>query len=120
VFEEQGDTTVTAPLDRHLIEQVVANLLQNAVQAMPDGGRISYSVVGSPDYVEAAVSDTGIGIPEDVQGDVFRPFFTTRTRGTGLGLAVSRQIMDAHGGAISIESGPGAGTRVTLRFRRGE
>jgi len=120
VFQLEGDSTITAPLDRYLVEQVVANLFQNAAQAMPEGGVISCAVLFAKGFAEVSISDTGIGIPKEALDEIFRPFFTTRMRGTGLGLAVSRQIMDAHGGVISAVSRPGAGTCITLKFPKGE
>jgi two-component system, NtrC family, sensor histidine kinase HydH len=108
--------------DGERLRQAFLNLVLNALQATPAGGqvRIAASVknpgAGSPGGIEIVVADTGKGIPKDLLETVFIPFFTTREAGTGLGLAITKKIIDAHGGAIAIESEPGKGTvvRVTL------
>lgn len=117
--------------DASQLDQVVMNLCSNAVQAMPDGGTLSVAldaanVVGSGSgadlsacgYARITVSDTGTGISADVLERVFDPFFTTKEigRGTGLGLSIAHGIVTAHGGAISIDSVPGAGTDVIVHL----
>lgn len=106
----------TARLDPWLLEKVLWNLLDNAQQAMPQGGEIRFQFEESPGRVSVSVIDSGQGIPSEIVNDVFRPFFTTRNRGTGLGLAICKKIMDAHGGAICVSSQLGNGTRVRLDF----
>jgi signal transduction histidine kinase len=106
--------------------QVVINLLRNAAQSIPAGAyesneiRVSTSVQG--DQVIVEVTDTGVGIPPDLQARVFDPFFTTKgkVKGTGIGLTVSRNIVLEHGGQMDLRSRPGAGTtfRVSLLARR--
>jgi len=95
------------------LETVVLNLLLNAADAMPRGGRISLAVRRSAgsESIEITVADEGTGIPTDLQAQIFEPFFTTKgpDRGTGLGLAVCRTIVESHGGRIVLESEPGAG-----------
>jgi PAS domain S-box-containing protein len=120
VFELDANDTAYANLDEFLIEQVLWNLFRNAAQAMPNGGTIQCSVTDTLQSVRIAVQDSGEGIPPDVVDKVFRPFFTTKTRGTGLGLPVARQIVEAHGGAIAIDSTPGKGTRITLDLPKGK
>ena len=103
-------------VDRHMIEQVLMNLVLNAVQAMKDGGvlTIRTSVVEGVCLVE--VRDTGSGIPPAVLQRIFDPFFTTKSEGegTGLGLSVSLGIVERHGGKILVDSEVGKGTTVTL------
>ncbi|HET9957018.1 MAG TPA: ATP-binding protein [Polyangiaceae bacterium] len=116
------------------IEHVILNLAVNARDAMPDGGRLTLetrdAVIEKPDgrtshlaageYVVLTVTDTGIGIPEAVVPHVFEPFFTTKEpgRGTGLGLSTAEGIVHQSGGAISVESQPGRGTRFLIHLPR--
>ena len=94
--------------DREKLKQTLLNLCKNAVEAMPDGGQLRLRGFARGDDVIVEVSDTGIGIPDDL--DVFELFTTTKSSGLGLGLAIARQIVAAHGGAISYTSAPGGGT----------
>jgi len=103
-------------VDRHMIEQVLMNLVLNAVQAMKDGGMLTIrtSVVEGICLIE--VRDTGSGIPPTVLPRIFDPFFTTKSEGegTGLGLSVSLGIAERHGGTILVDSEVGKGTTFTL------
>lgn len=109
-------------VDRKQMEQLFLNLVNNAVDAMPQGGPIHLRVTPDPRATEArpwweiALVDTGTGIPEELLSQVFKPLFTTKPegQGTGLGLAICREIVRAHGGEIRIESEEGRGT--TVRF----
>ncbi|MBI3097569.1 MAG: GAF domain-containing protein [Planctomycetes bacterium] len=109
------------PLDLDLFKQALFNLVMNAVQAMPDGGTLTVSAE-APETANGplilVVADTGTGIPPELQEKVFQPFFSTRPRGTGLGLSIVKQIVEAHGGGVSVESGPGKGTRLTTVWPR--
>ncbi|MCA9698340.1 MAG: histidine kinase, partial [Myxococcales bacterium] len=105
------------------IEQVLLNLLSNAVDAMPRGGTVRIALAPAPgadggDAVSFAVSDEGMGIPEEIRDSIFDPFFSTKEigKGTGLGLSISYGIVRDHGGDILLESQPGRGTtfRVIL------
>lgn len=109
----------------HQIQQVLMNLLINARQAMPGGGRVILKIVPDPasGTVDLVVRDTGCGIPADKLPRIFDPYFTTKSGpdaegkgGTGLGLALCREIMEAHRGRIRVESTPGKGTSFTLKF----
>jgi len=104
--------------DAQQIEQVLINLIQNGVQAMPKGGRLTLDVREAPPWVEIAVSDTGVGIPEKNLGRIFDPFFTTKPagEGTGLGLSVSYGIVATHQGQIDVRSQVGRGTTFTVRL----
>jgi signal transduction histidine kinase len=96
--------------------QLIVNLLTNSMQATDRGGSVSVMLAAFPlrDGVVLAVTDTGRGIrPEDL-AHIFDPFFTTKEEGTGLGMAICRQIVNQHGGTISIDSTPGTGTRVVV------
>ncbi len=98
------------------LQQVLVNLLNNARDAMPQGGTINVRTWRNHLYVVAEVQDSGIGIAEDIQGRIFDPFFTTKRvgSGTGLGLSVSYGIMKAHGGDIEVESTAGKGALFRL------
>jgi signal transduction histidine kinase len=108
------------------IQQVLLNLIINARQAMPEGGELTLHVgldPASPRTAEIRVADTGTGIPPDALRHIFEPFFTTKTGpdatglgGTGLGLPVCREIVEAHKGRLRVESRPGRGTTFTLRL----
>ena len=107
------------------IQQVLVNLLINARQAMPDGGRLILKISQNPSdgMVELMIRDFGCGIPADKLPRIFDSFYTTKSGpdesgkgGTGLGLALCRNIIEKHGGKIRVESSPGKGTAFTLRF----
>ncbi len=103
-------------VDSAQMTQVLVNLVSNAAQAIRAGGKVRIVVAPFPmkDGVILSVEDDGEGIPPDKVSQVFDPFFTTKTDGTGLGLPICRQIVEAHGGTISVESEPGKGTRVVV------
>lgn len=96
--------------------QVVRNLVINAVQAMPEGGVLTIRSEYDPrtELVVIHLQDTGNGIPEDVQGRIFQPFMTTKTKGTGLGLPIVQKIVSQHGGRITFESRRGQGTLFSV------
>jgi two-component system NtrC family sensor kinase len=113
-------------MDSNQIKQVFTNLFMNAIEAMQEGGILGIRTLQKKDktdqaYVRVVVSDTGEGIPEDRIGRIFDPFFTTKnTEGnTGLGLSITKGIIDKHHGTIEIESEPGRGTRVMIELPAG-
>ncbi len=107
--------------DEVALEQVFASLLSNAMEAMPDGGRITISAAqSSRGAIAVTVSDTGIGILEKNKSSLFVAFQTTKPKGMGLGLALVRRILRRAGGDIRIESHAGAGTQVALTFATSE
>jgi signal transduction histidine kinase len=103
------------------LHQVLINLVVNALQAMPNGGRLTITTVATGNGVELVVEDTGIGMSEDVKQQVFLPFFTTKDahEGTGLGLAVVHGIVLAHRGRLRVQSEPGVGTRFEVELPAG-
>ena len=107
-----------APVDRDQISQVFINLLLNAMESMDGGGKIMVTLKKSelPHAAEIVIADTGSGIPEEDREKVFEPFFSRKKKGTGLGLAVVHQIIEGHGGNISVESRMGEGTRFRIHL----
>jgi len=102
--------------DGNLLKRIFTNLLTNGIQAMPEGGSLAVTGTVSGDMANIVVSDTGIGISEENMSKLFQPLFTTKAKGTGLGLAVCKRIVEAHGGEISFESEEGVGTSFTIKF----
>ncbi len=103
--------------DEGRLRAVFLNLLRNSREAMPEGGTITVTTRRvDPSDVEILVEDTGGGIPPDDLTRVFEPFYSTKERGTGLGLAFTQQVMEEHGGSIRCESTVGRGTVFTLRL----
>ncbi|HEY5676962.1 MAG TPA: ATP-binding protein [Myxococcales bacterium] len=98
------------------VRQLLLNLVRNAREAMPQGGSLRVTTRGGEGCVEVEVRDAGPGIPRERMARIFDPFFTTKERGTGLGLAMAQEIAQEHGGHLSCESAPGAGTTFTLRL----
>ena len=102
------------------IQEVLLNLFVNAVQAMPQGGRLQIYTKDRQDKIEVVVQDTGKGIPQEDVENVFDPFYTQgKENGTGLGLFVASQIMGLHGGSIEVKSKVGEGTAFVLKFAVG-
>jgi len=102
--------------DEAQIRQVLTNLIRNAREAMSKGGSIRVAVSETEGHVRLVVEDEGPGIPEELRQNIFDPFFTTKSQGTGLGLAVTRQIVEAHDGAIACEPREGGGTRFVVEL----
>ncbi len=102
------------------ISQVLVNIIVNAFHAMPNGGHCHIGAVrreaGGKSWVEIAVEDSGVGIPQKELPRLFEPFYTTKSSGTGLGLAIAYRIMQDHGGTIQVSSIPGSGTTVVTQF----
>jgi signal transduction histidine kinase len=119
-FEMVVDARATAPVDEARVRQMLINLVENALQATPSGGRVQMSACAEGEDVLFEVSDTGRGIQRDVIDRIWEPFFTTRPDGTGLGLANVRKTVIAHGGSVEIGSELSRGTtfRVRLPARR--
>jgi len=110
-----------APADAQLLKRVFFNLLNNALQAMPKGGKLKVKMQSrknpkGEDKVLISVEDTGVGIPEEVKSKIFKPLFTTKSRGQGFGLVVCKRVIEAHGGTIGFESEEGKGTKFTVEL----
>jgi signal transduction histidine kinase len=104
------------PLDRDLFKQALLNLMLNAQQAMPEGGGLTMQAARDGDGVRLDLIDTGKGMPPEVLAQAFKPFYSTRPGGTGLGLPTTRKIIAAHGGRLEAQSEPGRGTKFTIRL----
>jgi signal transduction histidine kinase len=106
--------------DLSQLQQVLVNLVVNALQAMPDGGTLTVATHGDDRSVALVVEDTGVGMSEETKERIFDPFFTTKDvgKGTGLGLSVVDGIVTAHGGSIKCESRIGGGTRFEIQLPR--
>jgi two-component system sensor histidine kinase HydH len=107
----------TVPLDRDLFKQALLNLMLNAQQAMPEGGELTLQAAPTSTPAEGvalSLIDTGKGMSPEVLARAFRPFYSTREGGSGLGLPTTRKILEAHGGTIDVMSEPGKGTKFTL------
>jgi signal transduction histidine kinase len=108
------------PLDVREVKKVLFNLLLNAIDAMPSGGTLTVRTArGDDGSAELAVEDTGVGMDAETQARMFDLFFTTKPRGTGLGMGIARAAVERHGGRLDIESEVGRGTRVVLRLPAG-
>lgn len=113
---ELDESDPEARIDAGELQQVILNMLLNAMQAMPNGGHLGIKTRASGDIVEIIISDTGIGIAPENLPKIFDPFFTTKEvgKGTGLGLSISYNIIERHGGTIKVESQLGEGTTFTI------
>jgi len=103
-----------APIDATQIQQVLVNLVKNAMQAMTRGGTLTLRTGEGADGVWVSVADTGGGIPQEQINRIFEPFYTTKKKGTGLGLMIVQRIVRAHGGRIELESHVGRGTTFRI------
>src|SRR5207244_850106 len=107
-------------LHAEMLKQALLNLMLNAEQAMPEGGSLTIQGAveqqGGQRRVVLSLIDTGAGIAADVLARIFEPFFSTKAGGTGLGLATTKKIVEAHHGSIEVESELGKGTKFTIRL----
>jgi signal transduction histidine kinase len=122
IIPDEVETEIDTPgdlvymLDMRGMSRVLTNLVMNALEAMPHGGRLGIRAFGDEGELVIEVSDTGVGIPEDHRDKVFTPFFTTKTTGVGLGLAYVKDTVEAHGGAVGYAAKPSQGTTFTIRI----
>jgi signal transduction histidine kinase len=98
------------------VARALTNLVENAVQAMPEGGRLAVTARAAGDRVVVTVEDTGVGMDGEAVRRAFEPYFSTKTAGSGLGLANAKRNIELCGGTIDLSSAPGAGVRVTVRL----
>ena len=102
--------------DRGRLKSCFSNLAINALQAMPDGGQLRARIAKLNGEIEVTFKDTGVGITEEALGKIFEPYFSTKQAGFGLGLAVTKAVVDEHHGSIEVESAPKQGTTFTVRL----
>jgi signal transduction histidine kinase len=100
------------------LRRALLNLVQNAADAMPQGGTVTLTGQGTATQAQLCVQDTGNGIPAECLGQIFEPLYTTKPGGTGLGLYIVQEIVQAHDGQITVESKAGQGTVFTLTLPR--
>ena len=103
-------------IDTDQIRQVFVNMLTNAVQAMPEGGKLSIIAGQNDGFLDVEIADTGCGMSEETLGKIFDPLFTLKAKGIGLGLAVCKSIIDRHEGSIEVKSKEGEGTTFTVKL----
>jgi signal transduction histidine kinase len=102
--------------DAMLLQRALSNLVTNAIQAMPDGGVLEIKAYPEDNTAIFTVSDTGVGIPDEVKPKLFTPMMTTKSKGQGFGLAVTKRLVEALKGTISFESEQGKGTKFTIKL----
>jgi signal transduction histidine kinase len=113
---QQEAEGVEVRVDRDLLKQAVLNVVVNAMQAMPEGGRLRFESSANEETAEIRVSDTGSGIPPELREKIFRLYFTTRKEGSGIGLAMTFRIVQLHDGTIDFTSEAGKGTTFSIRL----
>ena len=102
--------------DFTFLKRILVNLVTNAIQAMPNGGNLSIKAFHDDSGINVTVSDTGVGIPDEIKPKLFQPLMTTKAKGQGFGLAVVKRLMEAQGGTVSFESKVGEGTQFKIVF----
>ena len=110
------DTLPLVAVDANQIEQVLINLIQNALDAMPKGGWLTIHARRENNFLAVTITDTGCGIPDTIKNKIFDPLFTTKPKGMGLGLAISSNIIQRHEGSIDLKSKEGEGTSFIIKL----
>ena len=116
LLERNLQSDVWVSIDSAKMRRVLDNILKNSVEAMPDGGSIIVSIDASDEWASLTVKDNGCGIPDEIMHNLYTPFVTSKTNGSGLGLSFSKRIINAHKGDIQIDSKSGLGTTLTIRL----
>lgn len=119
VFESTAQQAFVNCVDNQL-KQVFINVLKNAIEAMPKGGSISVAIEEKETHYAISIADTGTGIPEELVSRLGEPFYSTKEKGTGLGLMVSYRIIEHHQGKIHVQSERGKGTTVTIKLPKNQ
>jgi len=115
-LDAEGDPALRVDVDRDQLLQALLNVVHNAAQAAPAGGRVRVRWSAEPPWLTIDVTDTGPGFSSEALARAFSPFFTTKPDGTGLGLAIAKRVVDAHGGAIGVRNGERGGACVWIRL----
>ena len=116
VLVEQQTEGVSIGVDLDLLKQAMLNVVINAIEAMPQGGKLRFESAVRGDDAEIRVTDTGCGIAPEVKDKIFGLYFTTKERGSGIGLAMTFRIVQLHDGTIDFTSEPGKGTTFAIRI----
>lgn len=116
VAVERASGTLVAPVDEGQLRQVLLNLVRNAREAMPKGGTLTLAARVVDKEIVLEVRDTGSGVPAEAREKIFEPLFSTKQGGTGLGLSLSRQIIEAHHGSLTVADAAGGGSIFTIRL----
>ena len=116
LIEEIPESLPLIPIDQDKLKQAFLNLFKNALDSMPNGGKLSVFVDQDAQGVKITIRDTGTGIASETLENIFEPFFTTKGGGSGLGLAITHNIISDHGGSIEVESRVNEGTAFVLMF----
>jgi signal transduction histidine kinase len=114
---ETREAVPPVELDRNQVEQVLVNVLGNAIEAIGEDGRIALSMARIDGRTVLTIRDSGPGVPEEARAHLFTPFFSTKKNGRGLGLTLAHEILTQHGFDFALENHPGGGARFTIRFR---
>jgi signal transduction histidine kinase len=116
ISREFQEDSLRISADRFAIERVLKNLILNAIEAMPRGGELVVKTKANGQWVQIEIQDTGCGIPKERLETIFEDYVTTKRKGLGLGLAISKKVVEDLNGTIEVESKPGEGTTFTLKF----
>lgn len=116
IVEEIPQEELSITGDGEKLRQTLLNIMINAIQATPAGGKITVRLTATPSNCCILISDSGNGIPPEELPRIFEPFHTTKSDGTGLGLAITKKIVEGHSGSIQVECPPGSGTSVTIKL----
>lgn len=114
VHVESPQSRLVISIDPEKMKRVFINMIENAIDAMPEGGSLTIRIKESGEKAEISFTDTGTGMPKEVVERLWRPLETTKAKGIGMGLAICKRIVDAHAGSVSVESEVGEGSTFTI------
>ncbi|MCK5015388.1 MAG: ATP-binding protein, partial [Candidatus Omnitrophica bacterium] len=111
-----ADKDLNLYVDPNQFRQALLNILLNAIEAMPNGGKLRVNTKRLSENFEIVISDTGCGMAEDDLPQIFDPFFSRKDQGTGLGLSITQSLVENHKGTIEVKSAVGTGTEITIKL----